>query len=333
MDPVQVSVIVPAYNASATIGACLESLRSQTIRNIEVIVVDDGSTDDTASIIAALADDSPIRIGLIRQQNGGLACARNRGIAEAAGEYIGFVDADDLANPEMFSHLVGRALATGGDLVVCEYESFDATSGQPLHHYPEGNSSSYGASVREKPEILTEMGPSACNKLIRRSLLLETGIRFPEGRDFEDLATIYRIALEANRIEKLDEVLYRYRRGQGSSIMDSFDRRYLQIIDALVVVNEHFKMAGAFAPLRDRLESINVVHLILGRFDDFLLYACPEDRSEFVDRAFTHLDVYFPGWKRRMLRNQTYGRFAKRLIGTNRLLLKTYAGIESKAKR
>jgi len=243
---------------------------------------------------------------------------------------VGFVDADDYAEPDMYKHLLARALETGSDLVVCEYESFDSSTGETINHYREGSSSSYGTSVRENPALLIEAGASVCNKLIRRSLFSDHGIDFPVGRDFEDLATSYRVALEANSIEKIDEVLYHYRQGHPSSIMSACDSRYLQIVDALEVVNDHFKTVGAFALLRDELESINVTHLLIGRMSDYLRTACPKDRREFIDRAFSHMDTYFPGWKKRTLRNDTFGRFAKRLIATNRHLLSAYASLESR---
>lgn len=330
---VNVSVIVPAFNAEQTIGKCLLSLRSQTLRDMEVVVIDDGSTDQTSTIVSELATASAIPMRMIHQQNQGRAAARNRGLVEAKGEFVGFVDADDFAEPDMYKHLLDRALKTGCDLVVCEYESFDATTGETINHYREGSSRSYGTSVRENPALLTEAGASVCNKLARRSLFSEHGIDFPVGRDFEDLATSYRLALEANRIEKVDEVLYHYRQGHPSSIMSACDARYLQIADALKVVNDHFEASGALPLLRDELESINVIHLIIGRMNDYLRTACPENRREFIGRAFAHMDMYFPGWKSRALRNNTFGRFPKRLVATNRHLLSAYTGLVTRSAR
>src|SRR5574340_715818 len=224
-----VSVIVPAFNAGATLADCLASLVDQTLDRLEVIVVDDGSVDDTAEVARDMSGRHQRPIRLVQLPvNEGLAAARNRGIAAAHGDYIGFVDADDLADPRMYERLYERATATGADVVVCEYASFDDETGRRLHHYREGRTDLYGGSLWQHADLLRDVGPSACNKLVRRTLYADCGITYPEGLHFEDLATTYRIFAEAKRIEKVSEILYLYRRGMGGSIMDSCDERYLE---------------------------------------------------------------------------------------------------------
>ncbi len=147
----RVSVIVPAYNAAETLAACLDSLRAQTLAGVEVIIVDDGSTDATGSMAAAAAAQTPDLVRVVHQPNAGRAAARNTGLREARGEFVGFVDADDEAEPRMYELLLACADRTGADLVVGEYVGVDAYTGETLYHYPEGDAALYGSSVAERP--------------------------------------------------------------------------------------------------------------------------------------------------------------------------------------
>ena len=113
----KVSIIVPIYNASRYLPQTIESLLCQTYRNIELILVDDGSTDDSLAICHRYKTDS--RVHIIHQENGGLSCARNTGISNASGDYIGFVDADDVAHPQMFALLLEALLSTHSEISMC----------------------------------------------------------------------------------------------------------------------------------------------------------------------------------------------------------------------
>ncbi len=333
MTEVPVSVIMPACDAEETIPAALDSLVAQTSREIEVVVVDDGSSDGTSAIVERIATGSPVSIRCVTQPNAGRAAARNRGVVEARGEYLAFVDADDTAEPAMIEHMLTRARATGADLVVCEYLGVDAVTGAVLHRYHEGDAGLYGGSAVERPGLLTKISGSVCNKLVHRSLFDDTGIEFPVGRDFEDLATAYRLCGEARRIEKVDEPLYRYRMGQPASIMCACDERYLHIFDALTVTNRHFLARGTFAALRSDLEVVNFIHSIVGRYDDLLLFGARPVRHEFVDRAFAHMDDFFPGWRLHSGVRAAAGRIAKYVVSTNKPVLKFYTDVMARRAR
>ena len=329
----RISVIMPAHNAAATIESALESLISQTFRDLEVVVVDDGSSDATAATVERIAATSAVPVRLIGQPKAGRAAARNAGIGNARAEFLGFVDADDAAEPAMFERLLACADTTGADLVVCEYLGVDSQTGALLYEYHEGDSSYYGGSVVERPGLLSQIAGSVCNKLVHRSLFDASGIEFPAGRDFEDLATVYRLMGEAHRIEKVAEPLYQYRHRQQSSIMSATDSRYLQILDALAVTNDHFVRKGDFESLRDDLETVNFTHLILGRYDDLFRFASRDLRHEFIVRAFMHMDTYFPGWRRDGATRKASGRTARFAVSTNRTLLRLYTDLTARGER
>jgi len=329
----RIAVVMPAYNAAATIEAALGSLLAQTCRELEVVVVDDGSTDATAAIVERMANGAPVPVRLVRRAHGGRAAARDTGITATDAEFIGFVDADDTAEPVMYERLLARADATGADLVVCEYVAVDARTGEVVWSYPEGDASLYGAGVVERPGLLSAIAGSVCNKLVARRLFTDVGIDFPTDRDFEDLATVYRLMGQARRIEKVAEPLYRYRQGHGSSVMGARDERYLEIFDALDVTNGYFERSGRFEELRTDLERINFTHLIVGRLDDLLRHGDRALRRRFVGRAFAHMDRVFPGWRRDAVVRAACGRTAKHVVCTNRAMLTLYTDLRAEVGR
>lgn len=319
-----VSVIVPAYNASATLGRCLATLRSQSLANIEIVVVDDGSTDDTL-VMARVAARQDTRIRIAEQSHGGRAAARNTGLATACGRYVGFVDADDEAMPRMFELLLSRACQTSADLVVGQYVGVSARTGRTLYHYAEGDPARYGTDVTSEPELLLQPGASVCNKLFARDLFDRAEVAFPSGLDFEDLAVAYRLTGEAVRVEYVDEVVYRYHHGTDGSIMSACDERYLQIITALELTNAHFRKRGRYEALYPQLLEINFTHLISGRLADLLRFGAPSIRRDYLRAAFAHLDRRFPDWRQHERVRRACGSATKHAVCTSRALLLVYA--------
>lgn len=121
MDTEKISVIVPAYNIAPWLGRCLDSLLAQTHENLEIIVVNDGSGDDTAAVLDAYAAKHP-NIKAIHKENGGVTSARLRGVAEAEGDWLGFIDGDDIIEPEMYAHLLENARRNGADISHCGHQ-------------------------------------------------------------------------------------------------------------------------------------------------------------------------------------------------------------------
>ena len=121
MDEINVSIIVPVYNMQSYLEACLDSLVNQTLQKIEIIIIDDGSKDNSAQIIKEYAERYPDIIRALHKENGGQATARNMGIRESKGEYIGFVDSDDVVDTNMYAEMYQLAKQKNCDLVECNY--------------------------------------------------------------------------------------------------------------------------------------------------------------------------------------------------------------------
>ncbi|MBQ4608855.1 MAG: glycosyltransferase family 2 protein [Clostridia bacterium] len=210
-----ISVIVPCYNAERYIGDCLESLRAQKEPRIEMIFVDDGSTDATGAILDRFAEGEP-RAKVMHVQNGGVSSARNRGLALAAGRYIAFVDADDVLKPESFAMLYRHAVSTGAQIVSANHTVFDMSKGVhvPVETEPKD---------RKPQEIVKEIihmhriYNNIWNKLYDRSLL--EGLRLDEGvRIGEDALLNLQLYLRADRAAHLQAQTYVYR-VHGASAM------------------------------------------------------------------------------------------------------------------
>ncbi len=227
-----ISVIVPVYRVEEYLERCVKSILSQTYKNLEVILVDDGSPDQCPAICDACAEKDA-RVKVIHQENKGLSGARNAGIDAASGEYLAFVDSDDYVSPHFIEELYQLLQDTGCAIGQCR---FSYVKGDGL--VEEGDSAFCiyrGESLMEQlygPEEKATCFVVAWNKLYRAELFKETGIRYPEGRIHEDEATTYRLFHEAKKLAFLDRALYGYYTENGGSITSVFSVKRLQWLTA-----------------------------------------------------------------------------------------------------
>ena len=220
----QISVIVPVYKVEQYLHECVDSILGQTYRDFELILVNDGSPDNCGAICDEYAEKDD-RVRVIHQENRGLSGARNTGIDAARGEYITFVDSDDLVDRRYLEVLMSGA-ADGADVTVCRFREFaDGDVRLPW----EGKASSQAFNCREALLKLYEgsapVPVNACSKLLRKSLIGDA--RFPVGRLHEDQAFTPYILSRAKRIVSCDAVLYHYRANPASITRNTFSaRRY-----------------------------------------------------------------------------------------------------------
>lgn len=229
MEPL-ISIIVPIYNVETYLERCVESLRTQTYANLEIILVDDGSPDGCPAICDAYAGKD-IRIRVIHQENAGLSGARNAGIEIAKGEYLAFVDSDDYVTPDFIQSLYELLQETGCSIGQCR---FAYVQGEPLKSEPNPSFRIYrGESLMEQlygPEEEATYFVVAWNKLYRRELF--ENIRYPLGRIHEDEATTYRLFHQGRKLAFLDRTLYGYYTENTGSITSVFSEKRLQWLDA-----------------------------------------------------------------------------------------------------
>ena len=230
------SIIVTAYNIENYIEQCLDSIAVQTLSDLEVIVVDDGSSDSTPQKIAAFcaADARFIPVLLPDNSPGGVATAANAGLDRATAPWIGFADGDDYIEPTMFERLVAAATRCDADLAMCEYQEVVDNTGErrdpaDAHRWAELTQTCYELSVPTRQQILRFIAVP-WRKLYRRSLLEDHAIRFPVTDGFyEDNPFHWFAVLSARSIAVVPEVLCYHRVGRAGQTMAAADERLFQI--------------------------------------------------------------------------------------------------------
>ncbi len=222
---IKVSVIVPVYNVAAYLPDCLESLLKQTLREIEIIAVDDGSNDESPDILARYAKGDA-RVRVVTQENGGYGRAMNAGIAAATGDYVGILEADDVAAPEMYKSLWKEARHSGAQIVKADFYRFETRNGEKrLTLVPlTADESWYGRLVdpSREPDAL-RLVMNTWSGIYLRSFLLENGIRHNEtpGASYQDNGFFFQTMCLARRVLFVNEAYYQNRRDNpGSSVYD-----------------------------------------------------------------------------------------------------------------
>ena len=205
-----ISVIIPVFNVAPYLREALDSVIQQTYPQLEIIIVDDGSTDGSGEICDEYCSDA--RVQVIHQENRGLSGARNAGLDRAAGEYIAFLDSDDAWHPNFIRKLLGAM--ENVDIAICQYEVHRQKLETRGYIQPAAKKGFYSRKEALCALVGGTINVSVWNKLYRKELWKET--RFPEGHNYEDTVTTYRIFDLCGLIFFLDEPLYLHRKRPGS---------------------------------------------------------------------------------------------------------------------
>ena len=286
---VSVSVIVPVYNVEKYLDECLSSLVNQTLSDIEIIVVNDGTKDNSQSIIDHYVKQYPNKVISLIKENGGLGDARNYGIPYAKGEYIGFVDSDDIVHLEMYEKMFNKAKLEDSDLILCDLEYFYETSNEKM--VKEGLVQIENMDVN-KTVFLSPL--FAWNKLYRKSLFIESGLKYPIGLWYEDIPVTVPFFTLAKKISYVHETLIYYRQ-RSTSIMGSVDNTKVKdIFDIMHLCLTYFKDHNLLETYHDELEFLFLEHLMLNGGFRFLLSHKYKDYLAF---SIDTLDMNFPHWR------------------------------------
>ena len=246
-----VSVIIPVHNGESHLNECLTSVGNQTLADIEVIVVDDGSRDASAAIAADMAAHDPRFRVLSGPAEGSAGSARNAGLEVATGDYLSFLDADDFFSPTLLAELHAKAVADAADVITSKFTLFHQASGEyspanwslRLEHLPHRRPFN-PAQVAD--QLFFAINPAAWNKLFRRDYVLESGLRFQPIRRVNDACFTYLALARAERITYLDRSLVNYRTGNEASLQGTLDATPLAFVDALRGIHRGLTEAGLF---------------------------------------------------------------------------------------
>ena len=240
----KLSVIVPVYKAEKTLRQCVDSLLAQTLGDLEIILINDGSPDGCEAILDDYAKRYPAIVRTRTVSNGGQGRARNFGLEIARGDWIGFVDSDDWVQPEMYETLITAAEREGAAIAVCDIlRCFEDGSRDSLRAWREGSA-------------LAAAG-SCCDKVFRRSLVSD--LRFPEGLWYEDFAFSALALSRAGKLSRVPEPLYCYRIGHPSTMHNQNARKNLDLLAVLDLLRKPMLDAGR----GDDYETLVLGHALL----------------------------------------------------------------------
>ena len=270
----KLSIIVPVYKVEEYLGECVDSLLSQTIDDYEIILVDDGSPDNSGKIADEYAAVNPDMIRVLHIDNGGQGRARNFALDIAKGDFVGFVDSDDWVTHDMYEKMYTRAAETGADVVVCDF----------MERFADGRESMLPASLQDN--WLGSAG-SSCNKIIRRSLIGE--LRFPGGLWYEDFYFSAVMLLRSKHTEFIAEPLYVYRRGQESTMHNNNAAKNLDMLTIMDMLEKEMLPAG----YKDDFEFFLVNHVLLDSISRLAKQDAPE-RKEVIGKLRQYVQAKIP---------------------------------------
>ncbi len=283
---IKVSVIVPVYNVEEYLSTCLDTLVNQTLKDIEIIIVNDGSPDNSQEIIKKYEKEYKC-IKAYKKVNGGLSDARNYGIKKAQGEYIAFVDSDDYVNTTMYEKMYKKAKNGNYDMVVCDLNYV-------YNNRIERAYSNIKNDTTEIKKAMLNIYPSAWNKIYKKKLFND--IEFKKGVWFEDVEFMYRLLPKIKNIGVVNEPFYQYLQRDGS-ITRKKDLRIYNYIDNLNGVVKYYQDNEIYEKYKKELEYVYVRYI----YATFIKQATNFDIDEFnnaVKTAKLNVKKQFPKYRR-----------------------------------
>ena len=315
---IKVSIIVPVYNVELYLDKCLNSLVNQTLKEIEIIVVNDGSKDNSQAIIDKYTNKYN-NIKALRKENGGLSDARNYGIKYASGEYIGYVDSDDYVTLDMYEKLYNKAIEEKSDIVECNL----------YHDYNNHQDIEIGTKIYDKKKLLILGRSVVWNKIYNREWLLSKKVEFSKGLIYEDVEFYSKLLLSLRKISYIDDACIYYVQ-RGSSVNYNATLKTMDILKILKNIICYYKENGAYEEYKDELEFLTTRIILCSSFLRMCRIKDKNDRKKATQESLEFLYDNFPNWKNNVNLKE-YNSFKKVFMMTiNKTTYKFYTMIFSK---
>lgn len=274
----KISIIVPVYNTEKYLAKCLDSILNQTLQDIEIIVVNDGSKDQSQSVIDRYAIKDH-RIFSIYKENGGLSDARNVGLDNSTGEFIAFIDSDDYIESDMLEKMYELTQRHNSEIVLCDLVKVDE-NGKEFRDLPQSPQLPEKIVLKNDLTIFGEMSCFACNKIFKKSLF--NNHRFKKGIHFEDIELIPKLILDSKIISKINEPFYKYFERQDS-ITKTHTNKGLDMFVAVEAVSNYFKKSE----YSNQLNELKRFQIIQGYYSFLAYVAYVKDKklkSEMINK-------------------------------------------------
>ena len=290
MNECKLSIIVPVYGVEKYIDKCLNSLVKQSLKEIEIIVVNDGTKDNSQKIIDKYVKEYPDKIKSYIKENGGQGSARNYGLKKATGEYIGYVDSDDFVEKDMYKKLYNKAKKNNYDIVVCGNYNVS-------EDYQNKNIDTFINNYNTDLENIFFGKMAVWNKIYKRDILIKNKLEFKEKVWYEDLAFTLKAIMNSNTFAFIDEPLYDYLIREGSTMNNSNVQRNLEILDAfndILSYIQHNKKEEYFSKIEflaiDHIYISAIVRVLKAEADDKV-------KRETINKLIDYMNKKFPNYK------------------------------------
>ena len=256
---IDVSVIVPVYNTEKYLEKCLDSIINQTFINYEIIIMNDGSPDNSETIIQEYLTKYPQKIKYYKKENGGLSDARNMGILKSSGKYLMFVDSDDYISEDMIEKLYNCIETQGSDMAICNMIKIDSKNqSTKIINYNPGT-----VNILEDKKILFNL-PCACNKMYNKKLF--DNLKFDKNKYYEDLRLINKLYLNCNKVAFIDDFCYYYVERNNSIMHDGNLEKNFEIVEAIQSLIDYYQKENQYKIFQEELEFLMIDNVIISTF-------------------------------------------------------------------
>ena len=305
----KVSVIVPVYNVEKYLDRCLDSLVNQTLQEIEIIVINDSTPDQSQIIIDKYMNLYPNKVFSYIKPNGGLSDARNYGMSKMKGDYFGFVDGDDYVEYSMFEKLYERAIQEEADVTTCDF----------YWTYPNRLQRATDGPYTNERELLTKMMPTVWNKLYKKSWFDSLDIEFPVGLRYEDSSFSIRLAPFIRKLAYVNEPLVYYVQRQDSITYTQNSK----VGDMLTVFNdifEFYQKHNLYDQYQSELEYLTLKYFLGSSFLRAAQIQDKNTRNAILKEGWDLLNKRFPMWRKNQYllsqkdKKHLYYRYTNKLI-------------------
>lgn len=291
---IKLSIVVAVYNLEEYLPRCLDSLVKQTLEEIEILCVDDGSTDNAPQIIEEYGKHYPNKIKVFHKENGGEFTTRNYGLERATGEYVTFVDTDDYVEPNWAEKLYIAAKENDADLAVCGFERIDLNTNQVVAT----NMTHFGNAVKEitnQDDFMLFINPAPWNKVYRREKIKD--LRFLPFRGFNDTMFLASCFIKMKKIAFVPDVLYHYYLRYDSQIHTVNYQDVENLKKYLLEVKKLYVASNEYETMKEILDTFTFLHLgtsVMYRVS----YDSSVDMKKMLKDTIKYLDDNFEGWRK-----------------------------------
>ena len=294
----KVSIIVPIYNVEKYLPKCLDSLVNQTLDDIEIILVNDGSTDNSGIIAKQYYENHKNKIKYLEKENGGLSDARNFGIPYATGEYIAFLDSDDYIEIDSYKQMYEKAKEEDADYIECDF----------IWEYPNKQIIDKRLSYNNKQEMLTNVRVVAWNKLIKREIIIKNNLKFPKGLRYEDIEFTYKLIPLLNKVSYIDNPFIHYVQ-RNNSIANVQNEKTADIFAILENVEKYYIEKNLYNEYKDQLEYNYARYLLCSSLKRICKVENKEKRKDLINKTWNELNTKYPNWhKNKILKTVNSGK-------------------------